>query len=210
MEPINSPVPGSAVTQPMIPMRIAQATAEDLDAVLGLAGEASAWLKSKGTDQWQTAWPDESERNTRVLNGLRNGETWIVWDEDIPAATVTITTEHDPRVWSKPACTCDLGEPAAYVHRLITARNYSRRGLGAELIGWAGLRGLRDYGAQWIRVDVWTSNKALHDYYLNTGFEPCGFCADPGYPSGALFQKLVAAIVKPSIPQLTESASLHE
>jgi GNAT superfamily N-acetyltransferase len=206
MEPINSPAAGSAVAQRAIPMRIVRATAEDLEAVVRLADEASAWLRSKGTDQWQRAWPDETGRNDRVLSGLRNGETWIVWDADIPAATVTITTEHDPGVWSEPACTCDLGEPATYVHRLITARNYSGRGLGAEMIGWAGLHGRRDYGAQWIRIDVWTTNKALHDYYLKTGFESCGFCPDPGYPSGALFQKPVAAIVKPSIPQFTESA----
>lgn len=206
MEPINSPVPGSPVQERTSPMRLVKATVEDFDAVLRLADEASTWLRGKGTDQWAKAWPDESARNTRVLRGLINGETWIVWDNDVPAATVTLTTAPDPGVWSEPGCTCDLSEPAVYVHRLITARNYSGRGLGAELIGWAGLRAHREYGAGWIRIDVWTTNKALHAYYLRTGFVSCGFCADPGYPSGALFQKPAAVIMKPRIPQFTDSS----
>jgi len=186
-------------------MRIALATVDNLPDVGKLADEATAWLATKGTDQWQSAWPDETARDTRVRQGLGRGETWIVWDGDIPAATVSITTSHDPAVWSEPACTCRLSEPAVYVHRLITAKDYKKRGLGAELINWAGLRASRDYGARWIRIDVWTTNTALHEYYLETGFEPCGFCPDPDYPSGALFQKPIAGIVSPAAPQFTES-----
>jgi GNAT superfamily N-acetyltransferase len=184
-------------------MRIVQATVENLADVRELADEASAWLATKGTDQWQAAWPDEAARDKRVREGLERGETWIVWDGDIPAATVSITTEPDGAVWSEPACTCDLSEPAVYVHRLITSKKYKKRGLGAQVVDWAGLRASRDYGARWIRIDVWTTNTALHRYYLNTGFKPCGFCPDPGYPSGALFQKPIAAIVS-SAPQFTE------
>jgi GNAT superfamily N-acetyltransferase len=186
-------------------MRIARATAENLDDVRKLADEASRWLATKDTDQWQAAWPDETARDERVRQGLERGETWLVWDGDIAAASVSITTRHDPAVWSTTGCTCDPSEPAVYVHRLITARDYAGRGLGAELVDWAGLRARRDYGARWIRIDVWTTNKALHDYYLDTGFEACGFCPDPDYPSGALFQKPVAAIPNPAAPRFTES-----
>jgi hypothetical protein len=79
-------------------------------------------------------------------------------------------------------------------------------GLGAELINWAGLRGQRLYGAKWIRIDVWSTNTDLHDYYQRQGFEPCGRCDDPGYPSGALFQKAVAAITPPLQPKFAEVA----
>ena len=97
-----------------------------------------------------------------------------------------------------------ISRTGGYAHRLITARDYAGRGLGADLIDWAGLRGQRLYGAKWIRIDVWTSNAALHDYYGETGFERCGSCADPGYPSGALFQKRVSAITESRFPPFTE------
>lgn len=188
-------------------MRIACAgpAVENLKAVLGLIDEARGWLWTKDTDQWEKPWPDETARDTRVLKGLQGGKTWIVWDGDIPAATVTITTRKNAAVWAKPDCTCDLAERAVFVHRLITARKYAGLGLGAELIDWAGLRGQRLYGARWIRIDVWTTNQGLHDYYMKQGFEPCGFCTDPDYPSGALFQKPVSAIRRPSDPQFIES-----
>src|ERR1019366_8924615 len=116
-------------------------------------------------------------------------------------------TRANSSVWSKPACTSDLSERAVYAHRLITARNYSGCGLGAELIDWAGLRARREYGARWIRIDVWTSNKALHDYYRKRGFMSCGSCADPAYPSGVLFQKPSAGLRTRRIPQFSGSAA---
>ena len=55
---------------------------------------------------------------------------------------------------------------------------------------WAGFRALQRYAARWVRVDVWTTNVALHAYYQRQGFDFYGFCeAMPEYPSAALFQK---------------------
>jgi GNAT superfamily N-acetyltransferase len=186
------------------PMRIALATPEHLNIILGLIDEAAAWLRLKGLDQWAQPWPDRERRDARVRKGLEGGKTWIVWDKDSPAATVTLAAQHNPEVWSRPACRCDLDEPAVYAHRLITARDYAGWGLGAELIDWAGLCSRRDYDAKWIRIDVWTSNTALHGYYKKRGFEPCGTCADEKYPSGALFQKPVAAITARPAPLFAE------
>jgi GNAT superfamily N-acetyltransferase len=197
------PVTGEAVKAPM---QIARAGAQHLDVVLGLIEDARSWLWTKDTDQWEKPWPSPSARDARVLKGLQNGKTWIVWEEEKPAATVTIATAHNPAVWSEPECTCDLTERAIYVHRLITARKYAGCGLGAELIDWAGLRGRRKNRARWIRIDVWSSNTELHDYYKRNGFESCGKCADPDYPSGALLQRPVAGIRVPESPKFTEAS----
>ena len=198
------PVTGGAVAAPL---QIARANAQHLDTVLGLIDDARGWLWTKDTDQWQEPWPTVAARDARVLKGLQNGKTWIVWDGDIAAATVTIATVHNPAVWSKPTCTCDLTERAVYVHRLITARKYAGCGLGAELIDWAGLRGRRKHRARWIRIDVWSTNTGLHNYYVSKGFQSCGRCAEPGYPSGALFEKPVAGIMVPALPKFTETSA---
>lgn len=147
------------------PFALRRATPEDLPDVRRLVRDVAKWLRtSKDTDQWAKPWPTREGRDQRLLAGLEKGETWIVWDGDTPAATVTIATRANTAVWSNPAHECNLSEPAVYVHRLITARDYAGRGLGAELIDWAGLRGQRLYDAKWIRIDVWSSNTALHDY----------------------------------------------
>jgi GNAT superfamily N-acetyltransferase len=183
---------------------------KDLHVVLDLIEDARKWLATKGTDQWANPYPDADRKLALVQEGIERGETWIVWDGEIPAATVTIRTERNRVVWSKPTCHCDPSEPAVYVHRLITAREYAGLGLGAELIGWAGLRGRRNYGAEWVRIDVWTSNLALHKYYMSTGFEACGTYEDDlAYPSGALFQKAATAVEPEDlhIPQFAGSSA---
>lgn len=174
----------------------------DLHNVCTLASEASYWLRtSKDTDQWARPWPSLEARDRRIRAGLKNGKTWIVWDHDIPVATVTVAIRPNLAVWSASSRECDPSEPAVYAHRLITARDYAGQGIGAELIDWVGLRGHRQYGANWIRIDVWSSNLALHDYYRGQGFSRCGTCTDPDYPSGALFQKPISTITKPFSPK---------
>lgn len=183
-----------------LPMRIALANIDDFDTVLGLIEGAAAWLRTKDTDQWSAPWPDPIKRDARVMRGLDGGKTWIVWDGDVAAATVTLAAKPNPMVWGGPTCQCDLGERAVYAHRLITARSHQGQGLGAQLIDWAGLRARHEYGAKWIRIDVWTTNLALHGYYQGIGFEPCGSCEDPDYPSGMLFQKRTARIEAADTP----------
>jgi GNAT superfamily N-acetyltransferase len=183
-------------------MRIERArdTRSNRKAVLRLINEASDWLRTKGTDQWAEPWPTRKARDGRVRRDLADGKTWFVWDGKTLAATVTIADRPNPHVWL--ASGCDLSELAVYVHRLVIARKYAGLGLGAELIDWAGDRGYRLYGAMWIRIDVWTTNGGLHQYYKTTRFEPCGFCPDSTYPSGALFQKHISEIGPLAIPHV--------
>jgi GNAT superfamily N-acetyltransferase len=174
-------------------------------AVLRLIKEASDWLGTKDTDQWAEPWPTRKARDERVRRDLADGKTWFVWDGKTLAATVTIAERPNLHVWSDSEC--DLHEPAVYVRRLVTARKYAGLGLGQQLIEWAGMRGYQRYGARWIRIDVWTTNSGLHQYYKMQRFEPCGYRDDPAYPSGALFQKHVSEIGDLAIPHVTGLAA---
>jgi ribosomal protein S18 acetylase RimI-like enzyme len=174
------------------PMRLDFATPADLEAILGLIKEASRWLKARGKDQWAVPWPNREQRDARVLKGLVNRKTVIVRQGDTAVATVTMANWHNPNVWVSGSCTADLTERAVYLHRLITARKYAGHGLGESLINWAEKRARAKYGAQRTRIDVWTTNTDLHRYYQKLGFESCGRCPDPSYPSGALFERPIA------------------
>jgi ribosomal protein S18 acetylase RimI-like enzyme len=198
---------GDYVSVGCYPFQLRPATSGDLNGIFRLLDGAAAWLRTtKDTDQWERPWPTREARDARVRVGVENGETWIVLDGYVPMGTVTIARKPNIDVWSNLDPGCRLSDRAVYVHRLITARNYAGlEGLGSELLNWAGRQGQRLYGAQWIRIDVWASNLALHNYYMKRGFRPCGRCADRHYPSGALFQKPVAPITQPSFPWFVES-----
>jgi GNAT superfamily N-acetyltransferase len=91
------------------------------------------------------------------------------------------------------------------VRRLVVSRDHAGRRLGTTLLDWAGLTAREDYRSEWIRVDVWRSNKELHDYYEDQGFTSCGVCPDLAYPSGALFQKPTKHLKEPQPPLFHEA-----
>jgi GNAT superfamily N-acetyltransferase len=179
--------------------RIRLAVPDDISAILALIGSSAAWLhKGKHTDQWARPWPNRDERDARVAQGIKDGLTWMVEDsEGVLIGTVTCREHGNDMLWT-PA---ELAEPAAYVSRLIVRRDRAGQGIGAALIHWVGARAVDEWGANWIRVDVWTTNTALHQYYKGQGFEhlrTLEFENYWDYPSAALFQKPTAEMDKES------------
>lgn len=176
----------------MYPFVLCLAAPGDLEVVRGLVQEAAAWLRTKDTDQWEEPWPDQDGQRERMLNDLIEGKTWIVWDGPAAAATISIDTDepldlNDQPVW--PAHKRHV--PALYVRRVIVSRAYGGIGLGAGLLDWAADVAKRGYGAEVIRIDVWTTNLGLHSYYEGKGFTRLRI-RNPrviDYPSQALFER---------------------
>lgn len=176
----------------MSTVHIRQATMSDVDVILGLIAEAADWLREKkDTDQWQRPWPSPDAPRRRVIGGIQAGRTWIAWDGATPAATITVQREQDPGLPELWTWEDDGYDKTIYIHRLVVSRDYAGMGLGAALINWAGERGA-EHGAKLIRIDVWTTNEGLHAYYRGQGFSFVRNHGDPGYPSGALFQREIA------------------
>jgi GNAT superfamily N-acetyltransferase len=169
--------------------RMRRATERDFDTILGLITEASQWLRTKGTDQWAEPWPSEEGRNQRVMESLELGKTWVALaDPDVPGATITIEETADPKVWTE----WEASECAVYVHRLVVSRHFASLKLGAALLNWAAEQAARSYGAKLMRIDVWTTNHALHRYYERQGFTRAESCPDETYPSRARFEREVS------------------
>jgi GNAT superfamily N-acetyltransferase len=147
------------------PITLRRAAVDDMGVAVRLIEEAADWLRDKGSDQWARPWPNRAGRDSRILESLSQGKTWIGWDDAIPAATITADPGEDP-YWPD-----DLRrEPAVYVHRLVVRRLYKGAGLGAALLDWTGWTARCAYGARWIRVSAWSTNTGLHEYYQNQGF----------------------------------------
>ena len=63
------------------------------------------------------------------------------------------------------------------------------RGVGAWLLDEAAREAARR-GKRLLRLDAWTSNTRLHDYYRRQGFRLVRIAGDRG--SGALFERAVS------------------
>ncbi len=162
----------------------------DCRLIIRMVDQAAAWLRNKDTDQWAKPWPSRAARDARILAAITQGKTWIARDGDTPAATITSEDMADQAL----AGEWNDGEPAVYVRRLVVARTYGGCGLGSRLLSWAGDHAAERYGARWVRIDVWKTNKALHKYYVDQGFDLVAYCRDTEYPSGALFQRTTNGI----------------
>jgi ribosomal protein S18 acetylase RimI-like enzyme len=176
------------------PLLLRRATERDHDVITGLIDEAADWLRTKNTDQWAQPWPSEEERSHRILKDLQAGKSWIAWDgSDSPIATITADSEDSP-IWPKET----LHDRAVYLSRLVVSRSHAGQAIGAGLLDWAGLRARWYFAARWVRIDVWTTNTALHAYYRQQGFKFCGFSEAINHrPSAALFQKATDQIRPP-------------
>ena len=174
---------------------IRRAQPQDMASIIGLIDEAASWLgREVGTDQWQRPWPDRAARDQRIYRGIKSGRTWMAEDdshrEEDPrrlVGTVTCGRGGNKKLWTQR----ERNEPALYISRLIVSRRQAGLGVGAALINWAGLRG-RAWDAEFIRIDVWTTNNELQNYYKAQGFRHVRTddLEDPwDYPSAALFQK---------------------
>ena len=183
---------------------IRRATVDDMETIIGMIDEAADWLATKGTDQWSTPWPSRTARDARIRRGILGLDTWIVEDHGEPVATITCRKFGNQKLWTPG----ELHDSAVYACRLIVRRRWAYDGIGAALIDWAGYRALQTWKAQWIRIDVWTSNLALQAYYEKLGFAPVRICPgnEPGSsPSGALFQKPTAEVDEVAATRFTQA-----
>lgn len=141
-------------------MRICSAQPNDLAKLLAFREEAAAWLSRLGTDQWQRPYPAD-----KLLATIEAGEVFMVRDGDVTAATITLTPKAEEGLWTAD----ELREPSLFINKLTVARSHAGQDLGGRLLDWAGDRGHRA-GAEWLRLDAWTTNAGLQAYYVRHGF----------------------------------------
>lgn len=171
-------------------MIIRRAKVADIGTILDWRTQRAAWLATRGQTQWQIPWP-----RWAVAAAIQAGQTWLACDDDIPAASITLTAYTDlDGLWkSDRAPDADtLWHPAddpanaLYISKMMVPLHRAGAGLGAELLDWAAGRAY-DAGVLWLRLDAWTTNTDLHAYYTALGFEHIRTVTTRA--SGACFQR---------------------
>jgi len=169
-------------------MIITRARPNDVETIMSWRHERVAWLASIGEDQWSIPLP-----RSAIAATVLAGQTWMVWDSNDPVATITLTAYPDlDDLWKPDQNPEALWHPgddptdALYAAKMIVPSGHSGDGLGAEMLRWAGGRTF-DAGLTWLRLDAWTTNTRLHDYYRRLGFRHVRTVASR--VSGACFQR---------------------
>ncbi|MFD1658110.1 GNAT family N-acetyltransferase [Streptomyces caeni] len=154
---------------------------DELGVVEGLLSGASAWLASRGIDQWQ--YPPHRDR---IMTALERGVCFLAFEDGEPIATMQVDDFADPEFWTPD----DDPGAALYLHRMAVSR--SAAGVGVRLLDWAAERAAAQ-GKRWLRLDAWKDNEGLHRYYKAAGFTLVRIVDLPHRRSGALFQRPAAS-----------------
>jgi GNAT superfamily N-acetyltransferase len=175
-------------------MMLTRASEVDVPVVLDLLNDSADWLRSRGSDQWAAGFTGD-----RIARIVASGGTYIAWDLGDPVATITVNGAGDPALWAPR----ELAEPASYLSKMATARQYAGRGIGDALMSWA-VDAADRRGDRWVRLDAWRSNSDLQRYYAERRWTYVRTEVAPGRNSGALFQRLALPTQHPftSAPDL--------
>lgn len=146
-----------------------RARPEDLPAILAFVGQAKAYFKRAGIDQWQNGYP-----NTEVISGdIVRGQSYVyVWNGRVagtaavlpaPEKTYAVITEGS---W--------LGGPDyIVVHRIAVDESLKGRGIAGLLL--RGVETLcRAGGRSGIRADTHEQNASMRRLLQKNGFRLCG------------------------------------
>jgi GNAT superfamily N-acetyltransferase len=138
------------------------ARADDAHRLFDLREAAAAWLMSRGLQQWQPGEVTIDEVRTQI----EVGEWHVLRDEGGVVAGLRLLWQ-DELIWG------NQPPVASYVHGMVTHRRLAGRGVGAELLGWAGSQ-TAAAGRQLLRLDYAETNPALGEYYEQLGFRVVG------------------------------------
>lgn len=158
--------------------------------MVSLRREAEQWLAERGIEQWTAKWVQTGTE--KIERATRQQRAWVVEAADgNVGATVTLGGP-DEDLWH-----VEDG-PALYLYKLMVARRWAGRGLGALIIDWA-VDLAAQHGYPCLRLDTWPSNPGLMDYYRDQGFDHVRTENIPGRDTGALFQRKATSTPAPGL-----------
>jgi GNAT superfamily N-acetyltransferase len=139
-------------------VKVRLATIEDVPAVAEMLDEATAFVRTKGRDQWPVPFPPEELRER-----IGRDELYVVEVDGELAATFTLLLD-DPKYWG------ERPPDAVYLHKLAVRRAYAGRRLGVRIVEWIGEEAKRR-GRGFIRLDCQRDLHGIREYYERLGFE---------------------------------------
>ena len=152
---------------------------------------------------WHRHEPDDPRLGEPLCPGCYDAQAQVLWNALAPElrrrTTIAVQRALGRLVGLREG---ELRRLVRVSYAKVTVdRAYGGQGLGAELLDWAGTKAA-DEGADWLRVDVWTTNERLQHYYLKQGLTYVRTVVLPHNPSGALFQRPAERVPTPRLEEV--------
>lgn len=145
-------------------MKFENSELTDLDEIFRLYDAVIEFQKTVFHKSWL---PFERELIEREIAGKRN---WKIVSDDGKILCVFSLAFEDPLIWGA------VAEPSIFLHRV--AVDPAKRGLRLFpiIVEWLKVYG-RERSREFIRMDTWSDNQKLTNYYVGCGFDYIGIVA---------------------------------
>ncbi len=162
---------------------------DDAAVLLDMFDGAVAWLVERGrAGQWGSTPFSKNPKRVARVRAMAAHPGLVIAEIDGVAAGAAIFADHPP------AHIPPVDEPEVYIDLLITAREFTGRGVGAFLLTEARAEARRR-GRSLVRVDCWAGGDgALVRYYRGQGFTPTVTFEVDGWPGQVLEDRLSPAV----------------
>lgn len=134
--------------------------AEDLDLILGFYEMARTYQKTVFHKQWQDFDVDMLQQE--ILEGR---QFKLIKDGNV--AAIFAITYADELIWGADAA------PSIYIHRIVTHAQFKGQHLVKDIAQWA-VKFAAEKAIPYVRMDTWSDNLRLLEYYQNCGFTHTG------------------------------------
>ena len=141
----------------------------DLADILAMAGEARAYLKEQGLDQWQGTYP--AAENFR--EDFAHGDGWLFTCGGEAAGYICIKRRPEAAYTALEGEWLSCAGPYVAVHRLMVRARYRGTSLASDMLSLAEELG-RGWCCAGIRVDTHPGNEPMLHLLRKNGFELCG------------------------------------
>ncbi len=142
-------------------MEIVNSTIKDLDLIFSFYEEATLFQKIQFHRTWQ---PFNREMVTQEINESKQFK--IISEGKVVG--IFAVAYNDALIWKEK----DL-QPSVYLHRIVSHEDAKGKFLVKKIIDWS-LDHARKLNLKFIRLDTFSDNKKLVEYYINCGFKLVG------------------------------------
>jgi ribosomal protein S18 acetylase RimI-like enzyme len=156
-------------------MRIVEAEANDVTAVMRIIALCLAQMRAAGIQQWDEIYP-----NIRVVEEDVRLRSLFVIRESGPSVAAICLNDVQPDEYRGVPWRCAAGR-TMIIHRLCVHPDWQAHGLARELMDFAEERA-REHGFAAIRLDAYTGNPRAVALYEKRGYQRVGQTRFPRRP----------------------------
>ena len=147
-----------------------RASLEDMEELMAIANQASAYMRQCGVNQWQDNFPNPDV----FARDIQGGNCWLFTHEDESAGVIVLylRPERDYEAIDGRWLTDD-GAPYGTIHRAAVKDAYRGRGLAGEMMQLCEDLA-QGSGCASVRVDTHENNQAMRRLLEKRGYVYCG------------------------------------